>query len=232
MRFTLKVSLLAIVMTAIGATQSQAAYILFTNRAAFQAATGTLTTETFNSIATDTSFLNSSLAFAGTGVTLQSTGGAQADVLVDVPTYQFNPGAATIDGTARVNMGGLLGTSVVSIQFGAPVSAAGFDTVNYDVGSDFSQAFIGATLIGTFPTGNQQTGFIGVIDTAGATISAIDIRRGPPGPDGTFNAFDNVSFANAPANAVPAPAGLLLGLTGLPIFGVVARLRRRNAVQA
>ena len=48
----------------------------------------------------------------------------------------------------------------------------------------------------------------------------------------TFNAFDNVSFANAPANPVPAPAGLLLGLTGLPIFGVVARLRRRNVVQA
>ena len=160
MRFTLKASLLAIVMTAIGATQSQAAFILFTNRAAFQAATGALTTETFNSIATDTVFTNSSLAFAGTGVTLQSTGGAIQNVLVDVPPYQFFPGAATIDGTARVNMAGLLATSVVSIQFGAPVSAAGFDTVNYDNTNDFSEAFIGATLIGTFPTTNQQTGFI------------------------------------------------------------------------
>ena len=41
-----------------------------------------------------------------------------------------------------------------------------------------------------------------------------------------------IHYDVAPANPVPAPAGLLLGLTGLPIFGLVARLRRRNAVAA
>ncbi len=39
-------------------------------------------------------------------------------------------------------------------------------------------------------------------------------------------------LAESPMNAVPAPAGLLLAVTGLPIFGLVSRLRRRSTVQA
>ena len=37
------------------------------------------------------------------------------------------------------------------------------------------------------------------------------------------------SFNNGPVNAVPAPAGLLLGLTGLPALGLAGWVRRRRA---
>lgn len=206
---------------------AHAAFILYTNRAAFNAAAGSLTTETFNSIFTDTIFTNSTLAFPGTGVTLRSIGGAQVNVLVDVPAYGFNPGLATIDGTARVNMGGLDTGSTVSILFSGPVAAAGFDTVNYDVDSDYAQAFVGGTLIGSFPTANQQTGFIGVRDTAGATISSIDIRKATTSSF-TFNAFDNVSFGSGPpVTATPLPPTALAGLLGLAGLGLVRRVRRQ-----
>ena len=41
---------------------------------------------------------------------------------------------------------------------------------------------------------------------------------------------DSGLLAESP-NAVPAPAGLLLAMTGLPIFGLVSRFRRRSTVQ-
>ena len=48
------------------------------------------------------------------------------------------------------------------------------------------------------------------------------------GGGATASGLSEVGFDAGPvANAVPAPAGLLLGLTGLPIFGIVARLRRK-----
>ena len=56
-------------------------------------------------------------------------------------------------------------------------------------------------------------------------------NAGQPGFVAGFEVTYNF-VSDAPTNPVPAPAGLLLGLTGLPIFGLVARLRRRTAVQA
>ncbi len=201
---------LTVVYTAlaiISAGQSQAALLTFTDRIAFQTAVGNLTTENFNSIISDSLFTDSNISFSD--LAIRSTGSASSAILVDVLAYQFNPGTADIDGTARVNLGGLLDASVVSIDFNSPVRAVGFDTINYDIDNDNAQAFVGATLIGDFPTLRGQTGFIGVLGTAGDTISSIEIRRAA-GANETFNAFDNVSFS-----IVPEPTTMLLSILGL-----------------
>lgn len=204
------------------AGQVQAGLITFTNRAAWESAVGSFTTERFNSITADTYFQGTSLSFPD--LTLLHLGNGTA--LVDAQPYESNPGLADIDGTPRVNLNGIGQSATVSILFNSPVSAVGFDTVNYDVDNDFVQAYVGSTLVGNFPPFRDQAGFLGVLETSGNLITRIDITT--PFAN-TYNAFDNVSFGTSQISTVPEPSSIAVFGIGACVAGVgVARRRRRE----
>lgn len=198
-------------VTSLLASHATAGFITYTDRATWEAAVGSFATQDFNSIVTDTNFGGSSIDFGDIRLDGVTNGGTEA--LIDLPLYQFSPGPADIDGTARVNAGGLDAGESINIIFSSLVSAAGFDTVNYDNSStaDFLQIFVNGVLLGDFPEFDDTTGFFGIVGTDGMLVSEISVAH-RAGNGGTFNAFDNVSYA------VPAPSPLILmglGLLGL-----------------
>ncbi|MEO0531887.1 MAG: hypothetical protein AAF266_15130 [Planctomycetota bacterium] len=195
---------------------SQAELSIFTDRSAWESAVGQFQTEDFNSITTDTEIPADGLSFDA--LTISHEGSFNQPPLIDLLPYEYSPGSGDIDGSARVNIAGMFSGASMTIEFDTPVIAAGFDTVNYDVGDEEVEAFVGVTSIGSFPELRDQTGFIGVIST-GELFESIVIRH-TPGDNDTFNAFDNVSFV------VPEPSTVLLG--AFFAFAVGSRSRRSN----
>lgn len=196
------------------------------------------------------------LLIAASALTLFGVGQSQA-AFVYTATRSIGTGSANISITTDQTIGVLTAANVIdwtiamtdgpdSFTLRGPLSA-GTNSQVLVVGTAFTAT--ANDLMFNFNAGGTQTAgfqspFIGSGKYlyAAQTNDAFD-NAGPaeaidPRPNFSFTKsvrsgnFVIASVANAPANPVPAPAGLLLGLTGLPIFGVVARLRRRNAVQA
>ena len=220
MRFKLKAMLLAVVMTAIGTSQSQASFVTYTTQASYLAAISNPGVDTYDDL--PLGFVSSPLnRTAGTYTYTASTPndffqvGTPPDVWLSTnvsgDTITFNTFSAGVRGVGGFffstdNPGNFLpGTSIVL------TATDGSGTVNQ-------------TLTNT--TTGKFFGFV-----SNGPITFVTVTSVQPANDFAFTTVNDLTLGRAPANAVPAPAGLLLGLTGLPIFGVVARLRR-NAVQA
>jgi hypothetical protein len=204
----------------VSAANASATLLFFTDRAAWETAVGTFETEDFNSFLADTDFTNSTLLFDD--FSLVSGALNLGNYLIDVTSFESNPGTADIDGSPRVNINGAEEADFLTIQFNFNVFAAGFDTVNYDIDNDLSGAFAGITSLGIFPSTRGETGFIGVIDSSGNNISSIDIVS--LSTSRTFNALDNISYAQSDSTSISTPGTLAIFSISLCAFA----LRRRT----
>ncbi len=220
MRFTLKAILLAVFMTAIGTSQSQAAF--YSSSTTFNAANPGLPVITFEGLAPPNGFIVPVPQPIAPGVLFTNPTNGQGSIAVAGPGLFNTPTSVLLVDFFATRL---------DINLSPSVGAVGFNVANgVNGGSVTVDVFNGVSLLGTttFNAANQNafTSYIGIDGFGPITRVAVT-----PG-NGGFILIDNLAYGSAPANAVPAPAGLLLGLTGLPIFGVVARLRRRNVVQA
>ena len=197
MRFTLKAFLLAVVLTAIGSAQSQAAFV---TNGGFEMGNFTGWTQ-----------------FGNTGFT-----GVQSGAFGGVPPHSGNFQAFF----GPVGSTGGISQSITGLTVGDSYNLS-FWLHNFGGTPNFFSAIVdGNTAFTGTNLPAQPYTLVSYNFTASNTSTSLvfTTQQNP-----SFFLLDSVSVT---ANAVPAPAGLLLGLTGLPIFGVVARLRRRNAVQA
>ncbi|MEM8779788.1 MAG: PEP-CTERM sorting domain-containing protein [Cyanobacteria bacterium P01_G01_bin.49] len=200
------------------------AFTIFTDRASWEAEVSSFTTETFNSFTSDTSVTEETV-FSGFSITSNEgtvSGATRADLLVDVPSFAYNPGTADIDSSARLNIGGLSNTRTINLDFDSSINAFGFDTVNYDIDDDRLEVLINGTdILGLFPELRDGTGFIGVVSSDDIDFAQLRVLSG----DGvTFNALDNVSIGPA---AVPEPTSVI-GLLALGALGGATSLKGKQ----
>ena len=216
---------LSLAAAALGAATSASAQVTtYTSRSAFSAAAGPLTTQTFNSYTTDTSFRTTPLTFPG--FTLAGAGAGQlSENFIDVPPLQF--AIFNVDGTPIVNAFTSSASSVI-FTFLAPITAFGADFASFQDGIVRSSIVINGQTI--------------IPDVAGAensnTVRFLGYTSSTPFTTVTFNGtvgdgfgIDNVSFSSAVTAAVPEPGTWALMLTGFGAVGFTMRRRQKVVTQ-
>jgi hypothetical protein len=227
---------LAVAVCGLLAGEARATLVVYTDQAAWQAAAGTMTNETFNSSAP----FNTTGAFgpnAYNGFSLSGDGnnnniGIHAGVTADLSTN--TPIPASFDGQNFFSWGNFGGGAIggVTFTFDQPTLAFGFDWFNTDDNDQYQISFTpsGGPISGppftVAPFPAASTGFFGVIsDTllTGATITNLF--------DGGYisdEGFDNVRLGTA---AVPEPSSLASVGVGV-FFGLGYGWKRRRAKAA
>ena len=187
----------ALAASLLASTAAQAiTFTYYTDRSSFEAALGTLTTETFASGAPTAS----GLSITGSAVTYP--GGLMRDRL-DAETGAFTTfdfASAVIGFGGDFDLPGPGGT-------GSGIAASVFS----GVWTDFPQQIP-----------NTTVGFLGVI--ADEAFTQIVFREGTQGGAAETYTFDNLTFARTLAT-VPLPAGLPLMVGALGAAGLLSRRR-------
>jgi hypothetical protein len=199
---------IAIVATALPA---HAAVTTYTDRAAFTAAAGALTTETFNSAVSQTSFQSSPVVFGP--MSILGFGVQDDRNFIDIPPISFTE--FNIDGTTILSAFTRTDAGLV-FTFATPITAWGADFGGLQNGQLRSVINVaGETL--TPPIGENGLSFYGFTSSVAFTT----VTFTSSGVQDGF-AIDNVSF-----NAVPEPSSWALMIIG---FGMVGATLRRRAI--
>ena len=212
---------LAVLTTLPASAQTLTAY---TDRAAFGAAAGALTTQTFNAFGADTSFQNVPLVVGDFSIV--GLGSAQLNRnYIDVSPFMF-PTQGTGDGTpfaALLVAAG--GGSQVTISFADAITAWGADFGDLSQGNVQRTSITvgGASLIpaSTNMTAVRFYGFTSDTPFTSLTFNSTGMNDG-------FG-IDNVSYAfaaRAPAAAVPEPSAWAMMIGGFGAIGLGLRRRR------
>lgn len=186
----------------------------FTDRAAFQAAAGTLVTESLDSVTT-----GGNVTVQPTGVTL--TAGGDAGSI-------FQEGAADFvsEGTSSLQVRSWGVGATMTFDFAGPIVAFGVDFLDNDNPFDMDLTVNGVSqnFLSDLDHRSSQDGplFFGVIDVASFTQAVIESNAN----NLTAN-FDFIQFGRELDRAVPEPGTLSLFATGL---GFLAWRRRRAAL--
>jgi len=202
-------------------TPARADTIVFTSRAAFNAATTGLTTIDFEGIATPNSVANfsSPLTIAGATFSGSPTGSVSVvDSGFFAPLFQFNSGAS------------LSGFAFVDVTLPAGTTAIGTDLMSTNpTGLPFRVTLSnGETFIVNTPL-RPERGFFGI--TSDVAITSIRFVTVPgPNQSAGIPLVDNFSYGQAAPAAVPEPATMVLLGTGL--VGIAARARGRRKSKA
>ncbi len=171
---------------------------VYTNKAAFQAASGTVVTENF----ADTTLV-SGLHIAGTAPQFSISGGRLNDRLAEGLTTVFS-----FDSALR-GFGANFDLSAGGSGMGLAITLNGGAIVNF--------------LIPTEVPATQSGGFFGFISDT--SFSSVTLRAGSAGGAvAETYSLDDVVFANA----VPEPATITIMLAGLALLGANARRGKRK----
>ena len=233
MRLFLSSIAAAVAITATGA--SATTVTTFSDRAAFGAALASASTEDFEAVTGEPDFIHDPLVVGDltlliTGATTPHGKGYNAidtrpfvlPVGGDEATFDANaPGDSTlVNVVLRADSADLF-----SIAFPAPITAFGADLGDFNNGARRTEVAIsggGVDLPKTVPSpslSGREVIFFGLI--SGTPFTTVEFSA-IAGPD-VFS-VDNVTYGDASAVPLPAPAALLLG--GLAALGVVRRRRR------
>ena len=211
-----KVVSLGAAVFAVSALLSQTAAavpVFFTDRATFQAAAGTLVTESLDSVTT-----GGNVTVQPTGVTLTAGGGAN--------NFSQENGAAFIsEGTSSLGVGNWNAGATMTFGFNGPIVAFGVDFLDNTAPFDMDFTVNGVTE--NFSSNVSQITvpngplFFGVIDVATFTQAVIETNNNNLDVD-----FDFIQFGTTLSTAVPEPGSLSLFAAGL---GFLAWRRRKLA---
>ena len=202
-----------------GTLPAAAATTVFTDRTAFNAAAGAVTTENFNSYVSEVDFRTAPFDFGP--FSIAGFGDQGGRNFIDVPPAQF--GQFTGDGTTNLNLFTRLADgSGFEISFDAPVFAFGGDFSSMQDGLLRTRIIAAGDVLTPSIAGSFDTRFFGFTsDTAFSSI------RFEGTYDGDGFSGDNFSFSRRPGGAVPEPATWAFMILG---FGAVgASMRRRKA---
>lgn len=200
-------------------TPARADTIVFTSRAAFNAATMGLTTIDFEGIASTNSVANFSSPLTIAGATFSGSPTGQVSVVDSgffAPLFQFNSGAV------------LSGFAFVDVTLPAGTTAIGTDLMSTNpTGLPFQVTLSnGETFLVNTPL-RPDRGFFGI--TSDVAITSIRFVTVPgPNQSSGIPLIDNFSYGQAAPAAVPEPATMALLGTGLLGIAVRARGRRKS----
>ncbi|MEW4490033.1 PEP-CTERM sorting domain-containing protein [Thalassoglobus sp. JC818] len=177
--------------------QSEAGFIIFTDRAAFDAAiAGGITTDSFeDGFATGDSVTR-------VGFSMSETGGLTNSIMAsDAAMLGFlGLGGANTEGALAGTFADD-GNSVLTFNFDSPINAFGIDLTSNVAGS----ITIGGDVASSVAVGAGGSQFFGVINTTG-TFDELTV-----GFNGEANiGFDDLDFGNADLNTVPEPGTMAL----------------------
>ncbi len=220
---TLKtLSIAAALTAAVFALPAQAALVTYTNLAAFNAASGATTVETFSNATVGFSTSNYSGAFKGFSLTSVANGdrsGIAQGTIANGGDDTVIPAAfngQNFYGWGEGNDGGVGPTT--TFTFNKPTTAFGFDWFNTDVTDSYSVTVNGVSNTVFTIT---SSGFFGIIATAGDTFTKATIQTVSAGGYISTEGLDNVRVSN-----VPEPTGV--ALLGIAMAGL-AMARRKSA---
>ncbi len=232
-----RVVMAATVAALLGAAgRADAAFVTYTNLAAFQTAAGSTSVETFNSApAFNTTgafgpnvYNGFSLSGNGNGNNIGIHTGSVASSGAETPI----PAAFT--GQNFFGWGSVAGGAIngVTFNFTQPTTAFAFDWFNTDTTDQYQITFSGpATAATSFTappfTVGGTTGFFGVTSTTVFTTATItNVFNGGYISD---EGFDNVRVGAAASVATPAPAGVVVLAAAAGLLGLGRRFRRTAA---
>jgi len=189
-------------------TLNASATLIYNDRAEWEAAVGSFTTDTYNEVVTDQVFVTLDRGdYVLDGSTANDISDSFIrDLLLDVASYAYGPENPVLSNSTRVNVGGMTGSFFIT--FDSKINAFGFDIINYDNGNDKASIAIDGNVVASFPEEDTMS-FFGFI---GGAVSQVEIIADS---DPTYHAFDNVSYRTVD---VPEPSTLAifaLGMIGL-----------------
>lgn len=198
---------------------AQATLVTYTNLAAFQAAAGTTSLETFSNAALGTSTGNFSGSF--NKFTLSSVSNGDRSGIANGSISGSDTPPAAFNGQNFYGWGEGDGNNgpTSTFTFAAGTRAFGFDWFNTDTTDSYSVTINGLTqTVFNF----NASGFFGVIATNGESFSTATIQNASFGGYVQTEGLDNVRVGN-----VPEPGSI--ALLGLALAGVAVARRKSTA---
>lgn len=205
-----------LIVASSAATQAQA--LVFTNRAAFEAAVTGEANIGFNVAGAGSATGHGSLLTLS-GVTFS----AEQIFQIDSAASAFSAGAAY--SSDYLEWQGNSPQTLMTISFAAPVTAVGFDFMEiYSISTQFTIIADGIT---TVRTSGASPSFFGI--TSGSAFTSLSVsvpRANAAAANGAaFPTLDNLTFVTS--TVVPEPATWAMMIAGFGLAG--AALRRRTA---